>query len=103
MVNHEGNAVDVGADEERQPSVTFGVAAAGTRIAATTAPPFKARTITTATASSSATWSTTRGTPSTSAPTESASCRSHSTPSPRSPELRPTNYHAQRCGGEAHA
>jgi len=51
IVNHEGNTVDVGADEKRQPSVTFYVAAAVTRMAATTAPPSNARTIRTATAS----------------------------------------------------
>jgi len=82
IVNHEGNAVDVGADEERQPLVTFGVAAAVTRMAATTAPPSNARTITTATASASVTLSTTRGTPSKSAPTRSASRWSYSTSSP---------------------
>jgi len=103
IVNHEGNAVDDGTDEERQPFVTFGVAAAVPRMAATTAPPSNALTITTATASVSVTLSTTRGTPSTSAPTRSTSRWSHSTSSPWSPGPRPTNYHAERCGGEAHA
>ena len=42
--NHEGSVVGVGAEEERQPSITFGVAAAVIQMSATNAPQCLART-----------------------------------------------------------